>query len=380
MKILFWQWHSFMNKGIEKALDKLEKKYDVFFYQLEDWEKNEDFQHELDGRLKKQNYSTVLSVNYCPLIAQVCKNRKIPYIAWVYDSPMNIRGLEDIRNGYTSVFMFDRGMVQRYQKEGYPVKYMPLAVDKAVFAPALSEAQQKKYKTDVSLVGNLYQTEYAYFSGPLDDYQKGYLEGLINAQMKVYGGYLVPELLTDTFLEELNARYYKASGGSFEMGRRELEYMIACEITRRERFIAMSLLADFCQVDLYSDQDSKRSLKANYKGYADYYTQMPQVFRYSAMNLNISLKAIETGLPLRMLDVMGCGGLLLTNFQAELPEYFAMGEDCVVYEDMENLVFLVKYYLEHEEERRKIAQNGMKRVETDFTFEDRLSRMLKECQ
>lgn len=376
MRILFWQWHSFMNRGIEHALKKMGQAYDVFFYQLEDWENNEDFQQKLDEKLRRENYGLVLSVNYCPLIAQVCKNRKLQYVAWVYDSPMNIRNLEDTKNGYTKVFMFDRGMAERYQKQGYPVEYMPLAVDKTVFSLELPEAQRKSYQTEVSLVGNLYQTEYSYFSGPMDEYQRGYLEGLINAQMKVYGGYLIPELLTDDFLKNLNERYRKASSGTFEMGRRELEYMLACEITGRERYIALSLLSDFCRVDLYSAENSERLSKVNYKGYADYYTQMPQVFRYSKINLNISLKAIYTGLPLRMLDVMGCGGLLFTNFQAELPEYFAMGEDCVVYEDLEQLVFLVKYYLEHEDKGKRIAENGRQRVERDFTFEDRIRRMI----
>ena len=79
-----------------------------------------------------------------------------------------------------------------------------------------------------------------------------------------------------------------------------------------------------------------------------------------------------------MVDVMGCGGLLMTNFQAEIPEYFVMGEDCVVYEDLEQLVYLVRYYLEHENERARIVENGRRRVEADFTFEDRLAKMLKE--
>lgn len=378
MRILFWQWHSFMNKGMERALEKLGIGYNVFFYQLEDWEKNDDFQQKLDEKLREKNFGMVLSVNYCPLIAQVCINRKIAYTAWVYDSPMNIHNLEDVKSGYTNVYIFDRGMAEQYQKQGFPIKYMPLAADQTVFSKELPEVQKKNYNTDVSLVGNLYQTEYAYFSGPLDEYQRGYLEGLINAQMKVYGGYLIPELVTEGFLNGINEKYKQASGNSFVMGKKELEYLLASEVTGRERLIALSLLSDFCQVDLYSAKNSDKLLKVRYKGYADYYSQMPQVFRCSKINLNISLKAIHTGLPLRMLDIMGCGGFLLTNFQAELPEYFQMGEDCVVYENLEDLVFWVKYYLEHEDERSKIAYNGRKRIESDFTFEDRISRMLKE--
>lgn len=37
MKILFWQWHSFMGKGMERALHRLNIAYDTFFYQMNDW-------------------------------------------------------------------------------------------------------------------------------------------------------------------------------------------------------------------------------------------------------------------------------------------------------------------------------------------------------
>ena len=55
-------------------------------------------------------------------------------------------------------------------------------------------------------------------------------------------------------------------------------------------------------------------------GYADYYEQMPKIFRLSDVNLNISLRTIQTGIPLRVLDVLACGGFLISNYQEELAE------------------------------------------------------------
>jgi len=43
MKLLFFEWHSFMNKGIERGLKELEIPYDTFFYQFNDWEKDDAF-------------------------------------------------------------------------------------------------------------------------------------------------------------------------------------------------------------------------------------------------------------------------------------------------------------------------------------------------
>ena len=226
------------------------------------------------------------------------------------------------------------------------------------------------------MIGKLYQTEYRYFTAALDEYLKGYLEGIVSAQGKLYGAYLIPELVTDELLEKMNAVYRRVAKDGFLMGRRELEFMLACETTGRERYMALALLSKYVQVDLYSDNQDERLDAVRYRGYADYYTQMPQIFAASRINLNISLKTIRTGIPLRVLDVLACGGFVLSNYQEELAEYFRP-EELVMYEDAEDMFYKAKYYLEHEKERQRIAHAGAERVRRDFTFRERLSRMFE---
>lgn len=375
MKILFFQWHSFMNRGIENALRELALEYEVFFYQFTDWEKDDRFLELFRAELKKGEYAKVFSVNFAPLISQVCCELEIPYIAWVYDSPLHIRDLSVLANSCNRIFFFDRGQAEEHAKTGVDARYMPLAVDTEVFRLKVSRRQRENYQTDISLVGKLYQTEYHYYTDSLGEYLRGYLEGIIQSQQKISGGYLIPELITEELLDKMNKEYARLTGG-FQMGRRELEFMLACETTGRERYIALALLSAHYNVDLYSTDKDERLDKVNYRGYADYYTQMPLVFSESKINLNISLKTIRTGIPLRVIDVMGCGGFVLSNYQPELTEYFEVGRDCVIYEDTEDLFLKVKYYLSHEEERRKIAAAGYERVKHDFTFKDRIERML----
>lgn len=375
MKILFFQWHSFMNKGIERALAELYIKYDIYFYQFNDWEKDDIFVEKFTKALRRNGYDSVLSVNYAPLISQVCEQAGIRYVSWVYDSPLHIRNLETLKNSCNEIYFFDRGQTEEYRSMGVNARHMPLAVDTAVFGAALTPESVKTYRTDISLLGKLYQTEYQYFTAPLNLYLKGYLEGIVNSQMKVYGGYLMPELVTDELLEKMNAVYGKVTADGFQMGRRELEFMLACEATGRERYLALALLSKRYQVDLYSDNQDDRLKEVRYRGYADYYTQMPGIFASSRINLNISLKTIRTGIPLRVLDVMGCGGFVLTNYQQEIAECFAVGEECVVYESLEDLCAKAAYYLEHEEERKRIARAGYERVKRDFTFRERLQNI-----
>ena len=377
VKILFFQWHSFMNRGMERALKELDIEYQVFFYQLTDWEKDDIFLGQFEQELKKERYDGVLSVNFVPLISVLCEEIGIPYTAWVYDSPLHIRDLSVLGNSCNRIFFFDRGQAEAHRKDGVNAMHMPLAVDTEVFRVNASQSQKKGYRTEVSLVGKLYQTEYAGYAAPLGEYTRGYLEGIINSQGKIYGGYLIPELVTEALLDRVNADY-KSAGVDFCMGGRELEFMLACETTGRERYTALALLSKHYQVDLYSTDEEVQLAQIRHRGYADYYTQMPLVFSQSKINLNISLKTIRTGIPLRVTDVMGCCGFVLTNYQPELEEHFKIGEDCVVYDNMEDLFAKAAYYLAHETERKRIAEAGFERVKRDFTFRDRLERMLNK--
>lgn len=374
MKLLFFQWHSFMNEGMERALKKLNIEYDTYFYQFTDWEADDAFLERFEAYVKKGDYGFVLSVNFSPLISEVCERRQIPYISWIYDSPVHIRNLSSMKNACSRIYVFDRGQAEEYRKAGIAAMHMPLAVDTELFESRI--AASKAYRADISFVGALYQTRYQAYAAFLSEYRRGYLEGIIRSQMKLYGGYLIPDLITEDLLEDLNEDYKKKADDGFLMGKRELEFMLACETTGRERYLALSLLSGHYPVNLHSPEMDERLKNVSYRGYADYYGEMPAIFAGSKVNLNISLKTIRSGIPLRVLDIMGCGGFALSNFQEELAEYFVPGEECAVYENLEDLFLKADYYLKHEEERKRIAAAGRLKVKRHFTFEERLGDML----
>ena len=374
-KILFFQWHSFMNEGIERALNKLEYPYDTFFYQFTDWERDDRFCELFREKLKSQTYRCVLSVNYAPLISDICEELGVLYISWVYDSPVHIRNTESMTNSCNRIYFFDRGQAQIFEQQGICAKHLPLAVDTEAWKRAIG-GHPLTQKADVSMVGQLYQTQYQYFTAPLDQYERGYLEGIINAQMKIYGGYLIPELVTDKLLSSMNGVYKRVASDGFQMQRRELEYLLAQEVTGRERYLALALLSKRFDVELYSLDRDERLKDVVFCGYADYSSKMPQVFAQTRINLNISLKTIRTGIPLRILDIMGCGGFVMSNYQEELSEYFTIGQECEIYENLEDLVVKTEFYLHNEDLRRQIAVAGFEKVKRDFSFEDRIKHML----
>ena len=112
-------------------------------------------------------------------------------------------------------------------------------------------------------------------------------------------------------------------------------------------------------------------------GKVNYYKEMPYIFASSDINLNISVKGIQSGMPQRTLDVMASGGFLLSNYQPELGEYFSCGEDVVVYESMEDAVEKCQFYLANDNLRKEIARRGRLRVLEEHNLTDKIHKMMQ---
>lgn len=112
-------------------------------------------------------------------------------------------------------------------------------------------------------------------------------------------------------------------------------------------------------------------------GRVDYKTQMPLVFAGSKINLNISLRSIHSGIPLRVLDIMACGGFVLTNWQPEIEEYFVEGAEVAMFHSLEECMEKIDYYLQHEEKRKQIAEAGRKKVLEEFSYQTGLIKLFE---
>jgi glycosyltransferase involved in cell wall biosynthesis len=72
----------------------------------------------------------------------------------------------------------------------------------------------------------------------------------------------------------------------------------------------------------------------------------------------------------RIFEAMACGKLILTDRLPEetgLSEMFIDGEDIVYYDEMFDCIEKMNYYNENEEERERIAYNGMAKVIANYT-------------
>ena len=72
----------------------------------------------------------------------------------------------------------------------------------------------------------------------------------------------------------------------------------------------------------------------------------------------------------RIFEGMACGKLVITDrldVIRGLDEVFVEGEEIILYNDMFDCIEKINYYTENEEERERIAHNGMKKVLENYT-------------
>lgn len=152
------------------------------------------------------------------------------------------------------------------------------------------------------------------------------------------------------------------------------------KLAEMDRITVLNTLASRYTVDLYTKSDCRNLSNVRIHQGVDYYTDMNKIFYLSRINLNISLPSIETGLPQRILDIMGSGGFVLTNYQQEIDDFFVIGKEIEVFHDLDELLEKTAYYLSHEEERLRIAMNGYLKVRDNFSYTHQVKHILQTIE
>lgn len=386
MKLILYIWGSNSDNILKKTLIGMGHEVTEYRAKCEHYTKDLKFAQGLINLIHEFNAEAVVTNDYFPIISMVCNTTGIVYYSWVYDSPHYTLFASAVKYPCNRIGCFDRALVDRLNRLGIDtVKHLPLGVDWPEVS--LSEASS----CDVSFVGGLYTDAHNYYDTLSDEvikiradefikrqcfeYERDYLRGFFECD----GG--DGRELTDRMRDILVRKELLPGNEYIE----DVEYIFASaflekKVTVDERHMLLNAVSerknDFA---LYTGSDlaMEPALKRVNRGIVDYYKEMPLVFKNSRINLNISLRSIRTGIPLRALDIMGCGGFLLSNYQEELAQYFKEGVELVLFYSLEDCLEKIEYYLSHEKERKSIALAGHEAVKDRFNYEDQLEKLLQ---
>ncbi len=381
MKILVYKWKAYNYMDILEAFLNLGYEYITVEQDLDCYDEDPTFEAKLAKLVMKNACDMIFTVNYFALITTVCTRLKIPYVVWTCDSPLISMYHQNVFLPCNYFFTFDQTNYLEFKGMGVEhIWYLPLGVNTKRLDYLLDHCGDlAAYENEISFVGSLYErNSYDSLRPRLPGYLQGYFDAAIWAQQCVNGGNILEEMLTVDVLEQLQQHFkLEKSKGSFsDLGLIFSTTVLGFKTAAEQRQRALIELSKQYPVTIYSNSNTSSLLRVRYGGSLDYWSEMPKVFRASKINLNFTIPNIKSGLPLRIWDVLGCGGFLLTNFQAEIPSYFKHKEDLVCFESIEELVELAGYYLKHEEERRRIAENGYRKVCSFHTCEQRVGKMM----
>lgn len=425
MHILMYRWKAYNYRDIEQTFLLLGHTVDNIEQELGSYDVSPEFERVIEEKIRGTHYDMVFTVNYFPLISNVCERTGVKYVSWTCDNPLISMYHESVFHDCNYIFTFDKTNYLEFRGMGVKhIWYLPLAVDtermdallgapeevrtagaahegmktagtvpeeigtaesvpaeigKAGRRKAAQDTEMQKYRGDVAFVGSLYErNSYDKIKNRLPEYLRGYFDAVMEAQLNISGANIVEPMLTTNILEQLQEYFQlEKSDGSFsDLGLIFQTTVLGFKIAEIERRRALIELSKHYKVNVYSNSDVSDLLRIQYCGSVDYWSEMPKVFRMSKINLNFTIPNIKSGIPLRIWDVLGCGGFLLTNYQAEIPYYFKEGEDLVCFDGLEDLCEKVGYYLEHEEERKRIAWNGYRKVREKHSYIERIRIIL----
>lgn len=386
MKALVYRYMSICEPDVIRTLKELE--IEVLEYTKEVTVKDyspRDAVKEIGEYLQNHPVDFVFSINFFPYLAEVCNIFHIRYISWIVDSPVMELYTTAITKEYNRVFLFDRALFNEISPYNPGrIFHFPLAAnveEKEKLFKETPESVKSKFSHNIAFVGSLYTEKCPYDRAKnLPEDVKGYLDGIMAAQERVYGYYFIEDLLKDNVVDAFKSSiegFYTQPEGSFLTDKRTLSQLyIGNKISANERVHTFKELSELFDVNIYTGSDTTMMPRLHNMGTAKTLTEMPLIFNQSKINLNITSKAIRTGLPLRIFDILSCGGFVLSNYQEEIPELFVPGEDLVMYGSFEEMVYLIEYYLDHEEERMAIAKSGLERLKANYTYRIQMQKMI----
>lgn len=404
MNILVCRWDIFVYPDILDTLKNQGHLFDVLDFSAIKMSDDEIkiFSKQLECKITSK-YDAVFSVNYFSYIAKVCHRLNIQYICYNVDSPLLNMQHPSINYKTNHIYTFDSKEAKDFNNNGInTVYYLPLCTNVERVQTLLNSSEKTAheadnninnqttdffknspllYNYDISFVGNLYdKNRYDDTMHILPDYLCGYMDAAIEAQLNVNGGNLLKNMLTPEVIDMLS-QYTDVKASTQSHADLKFHFatsVLAHKTAAKMRIMALNNLAMKYpgRVHFFTTSDTSHLFPAlvTHKG-ADYFSEAPFVFTHSKININMTAPNIETGIPLRVFDILGAGGFLITDWREDLKDCFTIGKDLEIYDGLDDLLEKTDYYLKHDEKRIAIARHGLDTVRKKHTYNARFKEI-----
>jgi spore maturation protein CgeB len=331
--------------------------------------------------------SVIFSVNYYTGLAGLCERYGLKFICWEIDPCLDeIEKLRAVNEcGY--IFTFRKANVDVWQKARFENSYyLPLASNCEKRKPiALSGREMERFGCDVAFVGDsmaengrrfrdIFVALFNTYAGGRAGLPNGeyLLERLLEMQRKDFSRYAVAELVEaycDGFMDHVR------SSGNANID----PVALVGEVAAHEKRLAYIGTLGKYRTKVWGD-DGWRALEETgirYMGYAGHKHEINKVYCGAKINVDVNRLYQSDIVTLRVFDIMACGGFVLAEYSNELDYLFELDREIVAYRTTDELSEKIDYYLDHLDERLRIAKMGMEAVRARHSIRDRVAHMMR---
>ncbi|MCB9555736.1 MAG: glycosyltransferase [Deltaproteobacteria bacterium] len=307
----------------------------------------------------------VLSINQIGfddqgMLAGLLEQLSLPMAVWFVDSPLYVlRGMRAFAPSMTSYFSWERRYVTLLGQAGAEaVHYLPLASDPERFRLRDASCQRA-----VSFVGDSMLGAQQRFRRRLST----------NAQRRVAP--LVRELLADRQFDLFDAKVTAS-----DRQRSDLLAYVTWQATGRYRCEVLSQIRSH-RLHVYGDPGWSQLLpEAITHGPLNYGEPLADVYRTSAVNINMTSLQMPSAVNQRVFDVPLCGGFVISDRQSDLLELFDEQREVVCFNHVGELDEMVSYYARRPAERQAISRRARQRILAAHTYRHRLREMIERLR
>ncbi len=105
--------------------------------------------------------------------------------------------------------------------------------------------------------------------------------------------------------------------------------------------------------------------------------RIPEIMQGSIISLNFANSRGRNQIKARSFEIPGSGGFLLTEYTPGIEAYYSLGPEIEIFENTRELARKIRHYLDHSDERDRIAMAGFERSVRDHTYEMRMKAILE---
>ena len=367
-------------------VDDVSKALKVFGYTLYTLDVTRLSVEEISLNIKRFNPQVAFAVNYTNGLAELFESHGVDLICWEVDPATDHLKPISTSSDRAYVFTYREANVEEFVKAGFKnVEYLPLASDTEKRMPTkLSTEEHDIYDARLSFVGSsmtenaislrkIFLSQYkVYRDGSEDAVEEGnrLLEEILSVQRQNFSICVIPDFL-DKYFSGFISYLLKLPGA-------HNPFILVGEIAAAEKRANYIANLGSLGVKVWGDDGwlSTEQYGVKYMGSAGHTCEINKIYSASSINVDINRLYQMDIVPMRIFDIIACGGFVLAEYSKELSNIFEIGKEVETYSTLDELVSKATYYLDHESEALEIAKRGRGAVLKNHRISGRVKHML----